>query len=108
VARVDAAAEPAQLSGDVEIDLPVADVNGCRSDDELRAESFTFDTDALELGLDAVQRGEERELKHLLSRKTPQNLVIAVQNHSADVVADADLDGHVHASAERIAVGCCD
>ncbi len=49
--------------------------------------------------------GKERELKDLLSGKAPQRLVIAVQDRAPQMFADPNLDGDVHAAAERIAVG---
>jgi hypothetical protein len=104
VPGIDVVAEALQLPLDVEIDFLVPDVKGSRSDDELGRESRAFDAYPLELGLDAVEGGEERELKDLFPGKAPQGLVIAVQHRAPQVLADAELDGYVQAAAERISV----
>jgi len=57
-------AETIHLPLDVEIDLLVPDVDGRGGDDELGAKALAFDAHPLELGLDAVQGGKERELKN--------------------------------------------
>jgi len=102
---VDMVAETIHLALDVEIDLLVPDVDRGGGDDELGAKSLAFDAHPLERGLDAVQRGKERELKNLLAGKAPQGPVIAVQNRALQVLADPKLDGNVEAAAERISVG---
>ena len=102
---VDVVAETIHLTLDVEVDLLVPDVDGRGGDDELGAEALAFDAHPLELGLDAVQGGKERELKNLLAGKAPQGLVTAVQNRAAQVLADPKLDGNVETAAERISVG---
>jgi hypothetical protein len=98
-------AEAIQLPLDVESDPLVPDVDGGRSDDELGRKALAFDAHPLELGFDAVQGGKERELKNLLSGKTPQGLVIAVQNRAPQMLTDPKLDRYVQAAAERISVG---
>jgi hypothetical protein len=105
VPGVDVVAEASDLAFDVEIDLLVPDVDGSRGDDELRRKAFPFDAQPLELRLDAIQSGKERELKDLLSRKASERLVITVEDCASQVLADPKLDGHVETAAERISVG---
>jgi hypothetical protein len=98
-------AETIHLPLDVEIDLLVPDVDGRGGDDELGAKALALDAHPLELGLDAVQGGKERELKNLFAGEAPQGLAIAVQNRAPQVLADPKLDGNVEAATERISVG---
>jgi len=105
VPGVGVVAETIHLTLDVEIDLLVPDIDGRGGDDELGAKALAFDSHPLELGLDAVQRGKERELKNLLAGEAPQGLVIAIQNRAPQVLTDPKLDGNVKAATERISVG---
>jgi hypothetical protein len=108
VARVHAMAQLAHLSFEIEIDLPVADVDGRGGDDELHPKALALvsalDANTLKLGLDSLQRGKERKLEDVRTGKFRERLIAVKEDRPLEMLADVELDGNVEASVQSLVV----